>query len=200
MSGPKRSWPLLLVAAAAFVPGLGILFASIGLTWGLVSDRPRAMLGVIVAAAGGLLNFAGIALLVWFMEDDPAMAAVNAAGAKRDLAKLVVAIEEYRTTTGEYPPSLLVFTQFPRSLKLVNVTDASTGTFHLPRMYEYARSADGRQYDVFGVGLDGEPRTGDDVRPEVSDSLAGRSGYRPSEPPSGVGVREIEDVNAEGER
>jgi hypothetical protein len=73
-----------------------------------------------------------------------------------------------------------VFTRVPLSLKFVNVTDLSAGAFPVPRLYTYRRSGDGRWYDVYGVGADGQPDTADDVRPELPDSLARRSGYRPS--------------------
>ena len=179
-TNPKRSWPLLLVAAAAFLPGFGVLFAGIGLTWALVSDRPRAKLAAILSALGGLLNLAGSALLVWQMRGDPVYAAASTAGAKQNLAKVVGALEEYQNKYGEYPSSLVVFTQVPLSLKFVNVTDVSIGTFKMPRLYQYRRSADGRAYDVYGAGLDGRPGTADDVRPELPDSVARRSGYRPS--------------------
>ena len=176
---PKRSWPLLLVAGCAFIPGLGFLFASVGLTWGLLSDRPRAMLAAVLAGAGGLLNLLGGVVLIWHVQDDPTSLARRASSARRDLARVVAALETYREAHGQYPQSLVVFTQLPLSLKLVNVSDISTPGFPIPRLYTYRRSEDGRWYDVYGVGADGRPGTEDDVRPELPDSVARRSGYRP---------------------
>src|SRR2546429_6979440 len=60
----KRSWPLLVLGACAFVPGFGIFFGAAAVTWGLVSDRPRAKLGVILGGAGALLNLVGGAMLI----------------------------------------------------------------------------------------------------------------------------------------
>jgi hypothetical protein len=114
------------------------------------------------------------------MRGDPIYAAASAAGAKKYLTKLVGALEEYHATYRAYPGSLVVFTQVPLSLKFVNVTDVSIGTFKMPRLYQYQRSADGRAYDLYGAGLDGRPGTADDVRPELPDSVARHSGYRPS--------------------
>jgi uncharacterized RDD family membrane protein YckC len=176
----ERTWPLFVVAACAFLPGLGVLFASIGLTWGLVSDRPRALLAAVLAGIGGVLNLVGAVLFYWQMQGDPAWAEVRAPRTKRDLAKLVVALEDYRAANGQYPRSLAVFTRVPLSLKFVNVTDLSAGAFPVPRLYTYRRSGNGRWYDVYGVGADGQPDTADDLRPELPDSLARRSGYRPS--------------------
>src|SRR6266550_4185351 len=50
----KRSWPLLVLGACAFVPGFGIFFGAAAVTWGLVSDRPRAKWGVLLGGAGAL--------------------------------------------------------------------------------------------------------------------------------------------------
>src|SRR2546426_8925333 len=60
----KRSWPLLVLGACAFVPGFGIFFGAAAVTWGLVSDRPRAKWGVLLGGAGALLNLVGGAVLV----------------------------------------------------------------------------------------------------------------------------------------
>jgi hypothetical protein len=176
-----RSWPLFVVAACAFIPILGFIFASIGLTWGLLSDRPRAMRAAVLAGVGGVLNLFVWLVLFWQVQDDPASLTQRASSARRDLGKVVAALESYREAHGHYPQSLAVFTQLPLSLKLVNVSDISTTRgFPLPRLYTYRRSEDGRWYDVYGVGADGRPGTDDDVRPELPDSVARRSGYRPA--------------------
>ena len=55
MPNAKRSWPLVLLAGCSFIPGCGLLFGAAGVSWGLVSDRPRARLAVVLGAAGALL-------------------------------------------------------------------------------------------------------------------------------------------------
>src|SRR5213080_2222986 len=67
----KRSWPLLVLGACAFVPGLGLGFAAAAVTWGLVSDRPRVKWGVMLGAAGALLNLGGGAFPVPRCEQAP---------------------------------------------------------------------------------------------------------------------------------
>jgi hypothetical protein len=178
MTKPKRSWPLLLLAACAFIPGFGVFFGAAAVTWGLVSDRPRAMRAVAIAAAGALLNLIGGAVLVWRLEQGQTYAAASTASSRADLRKLVAAIEGYRTDTGHYPARLAVFTQLPYSLKLINTTDFSAGVFSRPREYQYELASDRRTYALFGVGPDGEPNTADDVYPNLPDSVARRSGYR----------------------
>jgi hypothetical protein len=44
MPNAKRSWPLLLLTACSLIPGFGLVFGAAGVSWGLVSDRPRARL------------------------------------------------------------------------------------------------------------------------------------------------------------
>jgi Type II secretion system (T2SS), protein G len=171
----KRSWPLLLLAAGAFLPGFGIFFAAAALTWGLLSDRPRALLAAILGGIGGALNLVGSVLLLWHMQDDPAYAAASAASARQDLVKLVRALEDHRATFGHYPADLAVFTQLPLSLKFVNVRDLSGGAFGKPRLYQYKRAPDDRTYDVYGAGMDGKGGTEDDVQPTVG----GVPGHRP---------------------
>src|SRR5438034_9479180 len=70
----KRSWPLLALGVCAFVPGFGIFFGAAAVTWGLVSDRPRAKWGVLLGGAGALLNLVGGAVRVGRFEPPPVVA------------------------------------------------------------------------------------------------------------------------------
>lgn len=178
MTKPKRSWPLLLLAACSLVPGFGVVLGAAAVTWGLLSDRPYAMRAVAIGGAGALLNLIGGALLVWRLQQEPTFASASAVSSRADLTKLVSAIERYRTDTGHYPARLAVFTQLPYSLKLINTSDFSAGVFSRPREYQYELASDRRTYSLFGVGPDGEPNTADDVHPSLPDSVARRSGYR----------------------
>jgi hypothetical protein len=165
MTSAKRSWPLLLLASCSLTPGFGLLFGAAGVSWGLVSDRPRARLAVVLGATGALLNLIGGGLLLWHLQGQPAYTSVNAASSRADLNKLVAAIEGFHKETGVYPVRLAVFVQLPYSLKLVNIHDFSAGVFRRPREYQYELSPDGRGYTLYGVGADGRPGTADDVYP-----------------------------------
>ncbi len=101
-------------------------------------------------------------------------------GVQQDLVNVVQALEDYRAQWQEYPRELSTLTQGALALKAVNLTGRSPGFLALPRRYQYVRSADGRTYDLFGVGRDRRAGTPDDARPVLPDSLASRSGYRPS--------------------
>lgn len=179
-SGPRtrRSWPLFALAACGFIPALGLFLGVAALTWGLVSSRPRAMFAAMIGGAGALLNLTGAIVFMWRMQDSPFVAAASAARSSRDLARLVGALEEYREETGRYPGELIVFSQLPFALKLVNIRDNSAGVFTMPHTYQYRLAPDGRTYVLFAVGPDGKADTADDVFPALPDSVARRSGYR----------------------
>jgi len=174
----KRAWPLFLVAGASFIPGIGVILGAAAVTWALISDRPRALVAAGLGAAGALLNMLGAGVLAWRLGSNPIYAEAGAARARRDLAKVVVALETYQQEQGRYPSSLEAFTQLPYSLRLVNIQDFSAGVFSRPREYHYDLAPDGRSYTLFAVGPDGRAGTADDLFPDLSDSLARRSGYR----------------------
>lgn len=174
----KRAWPLFLLAGASFIPAFGVFFGAAAVTWALVSDRPRALVAAGLGATGALLNILASGLLVWRLGSNPVYAASRAIRARRDITKLVVALETYRREQGQYPARLDAFTQLPYSLRLVNIQDFSAGVFSRPRVYHYDLAPDGRSYTLFAVGADGRPGTADDVFPDVPGSLTGRSGYR----------------------
>jgi hypothetical protein len=178
---PKRSWPLFVLAAGGFVPALGLFLGAAAVTWGLVSSRPRALLAAMIGGAGALLNVAGGMAMAWRMEGTPGFAEARAVTTRRDLARLVGALEEYRVANGRYPGKLEVFTELPLSLKLVNIHDNSSGVFRMPHTYQYRLASDGRTYVLSAVGRDGVPGTADDILPSLPDSADRRSGSRPTD-------------------
>ena len=174
----RRAWPLLLVAAGSFIPGLGFVFAAAAVSWGLVAERPRTRLAIGIAATGAFLNLVGCGLVLVTTQHEAAFARLEAAQTRHDLDRLVVAIERYHDRTSRYPDNLHVLVGMPIPTQMVNIYDHSQGLFRLPRAYEYHLAADGRSYDVFSVGPDGKPRTADDIRPSLPDTLS-HSGYLP---------------------
>ena len=175
----KRSWPLLALGACAFVPGFGIFFGAAAVTWGLISDRPRAKWGVILGGAGALLNLVGGTVLVQRFDHTPVFERSRIEMARRDLGGMVWELERYRDRTGRYPATLQQLVGQPIPLRLLNIYDQTAGVFVFPRVYEYHLAADGGSYDLFAVGPDGKPGTADDVRPALPDSVLRGTGYRP---------------------
>lgn len=170
------------MAALAYVPVAGILFGAIGLTWGLLSNRPRAITAAIIAGAGALLNVGGLMAFGFFAAREQGLysqAAVVAA--RNDLIALVHAIEEFHDENGAYPGSLTALQQRPAILRTINIYDRTAGALK-PRPYRYQVAPNGDSYDLYSVGEDGEAGTPDDVRPVLPDSVAARAGYRPRGP------------------
>jgi hypothetical protein len=161
---PKRSWPLLVLAGLAFVPVIGIFFGAGALTWGLLSDRPRAKLGAIVAGTGALLNIAGAMLVGVLFQHSPDMDRTRAILARRELGQLVVELEHYRTGHGRYPATLQILVGVPVPHLFINTLDHTGGLLRM-QYYQYRLAPEGDSYDLFGVGPDGIPGTADDVRP-----------------------------------
>jgi Type II secretion system (T2SS), protein G len=183
--GPQSGWPLLVVAGCAFIPVLGIFFGAIAVPWGLVSRRRRARLAAAIGLGGVLLNFAAGLAVALHNQRDPAVAAAiakaQAADARKDLAKLVAAIDEYHGRTGQYPPSLFTLQTLMNAIHLLNVYDhTAAGVVFPPRFYQYTVASDHASFDVFAVGPDGLPHTADDIRAELPDSILRHSGYRPA--------------------
>jgi protein-S-isoprenylcysteine O-methyltransferase Ste14 len=175
----KRSWPLIALAVCSFVPVLGIFFGAAAATWGLVSSRPRALLGAGVGAAGALLNMLGMVLLAIGMSDNPTVVAAQQHVTRQELAQLVQELETYRTRHDAYPGTLQALLGSPIPTRFLNIHDQSGGFLTRTRPYQYRLAPDGAGYDLFGVGPDDTPDTPDDVRPELPDSLQRVSGYRP---------------------
>ena len=179
----KRAWPLVTLAATSFVPFLGIFLGSAAVTWGLVTDRPRARLAIALGASGALLQL-GVGMVIGLvMRDSETMRATRSAMVATNLTELVIALDAYRADAGEYPATLQAFVGHPVPTRLINIQDHHATLFSM-RPYEYHVAPDGLSFDLFSIGPDREPGTEDDVRPVLPDSLLSRTGYRAARPPS----------------
>lgn len=175
----KPAWPLFLVAACSFIPALGFVFGAIAVSWGLISERRRAMLAVIMGGTGALLNIAAVFLVAWQLDRSDIYDQARIDATWLDLARLVDALEGYHDRTGSYPRTLQALVANPMQLRLVNIHDQAGGILSR-RLYQYHLADSGNTYDVFSAGPDGVPWTTDDIRPTLPDSIARSAGYRPS--------------------
>ena len=176
----KSSWPLVTLAALSFLPGLGILFAAVALSWALLSDRPRARLAGFLAAGGAILQIGGLLLYTFTHTNSREMVAVDQQAAQVEVNRIALELEKYHASHGEYPGSLELLIGYPIPHMLVNIRDVHHGFAPMAPDYLYKVSADGKSYDLSGRGADNQPGTEDDIRPVLSDSLREHSGYRPA--------------------
>ena len=175
----RRSWPLLLLALAAFIPGIGFLCGATAIVWGLLTDRPGARLAIGLGAAGALLQMAiGLGLILW-LQHSSVMRTAKVAKAATDLPRLVTELEAYKAVTGTYPPTLLALVAHHPAEDSVSIYDPTTGLFR-PHPYIYRPSATAMTFDLFSVGPDGQADTPDDLRPVLPDSVRATTGYRSS--------------------
>jgi len=158
----KRSWPLLAFAALSFIPGFGFFLGAVAVTWGLLSNRPRAKLAIILGASGCLLSLAESAALMFVMYNNPEVATARVVMAQEDLRRIATALERHRSRTGSYPPDLKILTRPVSGNPLLNVVDHSASLFSV-RPYQYQVLPDG-SYRLFAVGADGLANSADDVQ------------------------------------
>lgn len=179
---PKRSWPLLVLGASAFIPGLGFLLGTAAVTWGLISNRPRAKWGVILGGLGAFTNIVFAIVIGARTPDSPGMRRAQAEVARQNLSELVMDLERYRGRTGRYPSTLYELFQYQTMhFHFTNIYD-QTGSSFFVHAYQYRLAADGTSYDLFAAGPDGNPYTPDDIRPSLPDSVLAHTGYRPGTP------------------
>ena len=174
----KPAWPLVGLAVLSFVPGFVVFFGSAAVTWGLLTDRPRARLAIGIGAAGALLQI--LVFVVFFSSNQSSLLFRQAFSevARQDLADVVDALETYHRREHAYPPTLIELQRKLGFKRPVNILDHSAGLSLRPRLYQYRVGDDGAGYDLFAVGPDGEPDTADDIRLVLPDSLRKLSGLR----------------------
>jgi len=181
---PKSARPIFILAGLAFLPGLGVVFGLAACIWGLIADRPRALVAAAIGAAGTLLNFAGCAAVgYWAMERQGPGGFVGML-TSTELVLLVEKIEDHRERHQGYPATLRELGGSSLSGPTVNIFDRALGLGNLTVPYRYELSDDRRHYTLFSVGPDQLPATPDDIHPVLPDSLAARSGLLPPPEPA----------------
>jgi hypothetical protein len=166
------------LGATAFIPGFGLFLGAAAVTWGMLSDRPRARLAMWLGASGALLQLLAGFGLVWWTRTSPEMRETRTVAVTRDLRRLVTELDAYRARTGHYPATLPELVSRPIPVRIVPIYDQFAGPLS-QRLYQYRPAADGGSYDLFSAGADGKPGTADDVRPDLPDSVLRATGYRP---------------------
>jgi hypothetical protein len=174
----KPNWPLLTLAGLSFLPGIGFVVGCVAVTWALISSRSRARLALVIAGTGILANVVLSVAVYQYAMNDPDVAAVRRELVGIQLAVLVESLEAHRVEHGAYPEKL---TDLARS-GTGGILDVSGGISTSRKPFQYEVMPDGEHYGLFAVGADGEPRTDDDIVPQLDDSVRARSGWVPNAP------------------
>jgi hypothetical protein len=175
----KPAWPLFVLAVTGFIPLVGFFTGMAAVIWGLLADRPKALWAAGLGALAVVTQLGLSLVFLSWLGEKPGVREAQADVIRTDLISVVVALEKWHEGRGAYPDRLQALIGTPLPLNMVNIYDHSAGIFRVPRTYQYEVAPDGRSYDLYAMGPDGEPGTEDDIRPALPDSLQARSGYRP---------------------
>jgi len=164
-------------AVASFIPLLGVGFGIAAILWGASKWRgggkPVAYIGAAGIAFTVLLYGSLFAIGIRWSDSDEFLEAQLSLSQAR-LTEIMKSVEVYRLTHGEYPDSLHALDEGQGIER--NYGDTTVGPAFSFRFWEYrepqsefyySRLEDGSRYHLFGIGLDGEPFTDDDVYPLV---------------------------------
>lgn len=178
--GTRSSRLLYVVNGLAFVPVLGVAFGLLGVGWGLVSDRPRAIRAAALGALGIAFNLAAcLGLGIWALRQESEGVPFAVLMARQQMHSVVLGLEKYHDEHGRYPDSLATLEGKYSPMNAIDLYDSGVGLFQTDRFYQYRPSADWQGYRLFSAGPDGRPDTGDDIYPELPDSLIGQTGLEP---------------------
>lgn len=158
-----------VIGGASFIPGIGILFGTIAITWGLVTKKLGGKKLAIIGTCGIGLSVIlyGSLFYFGFIQRGGVYDDLRAQLSKSAITSLVQAIEFYKTQNAQYPDSLETLRKSLPENSMVFVFDPS----HVqlggePRHYHYELK-DPTHYYLLGVGPDEKPYTSDDVLPSI---------------------------------
>ncbi|WP_415397015.1 type II secretion system protein GspG [Sulfurimonas sp. CS5] len=158
-----------IIGGASFIPGIGIMFGIISITWGLITKKLGGKKLAIIGSSGIAFSIILYGTLFYFtnIQRGGLYDELREKLAVTTITSLVQAIEFYKTQNGKYPKSLealqialpkdsMVFVNDPTGVPL---TDK-------PRYFHYELK-DESHYYLLGVGIDGNPYTNDDILPDI---------------------------------
>ncbi len=158
-----------VVAALSFIPLLGVPFGFVSILWGLITRRAGRWTLVTMGTAGIALTVVAYASLFYcgFMQRGGMFDELRSRLAQQTITNLVKAIEFYKVQNGRYPDSLETLRQ--------SLTSESAASIVELRQFHY-EVVDADRYRLVGLGPDGVPFTGDDLRPVVKPAPGSKLG------------------------
>ena len=167
-----------LLAALAFVPGLGVFLGLPSIGWGLLARDRGGIRIALIAAAGVALNILGYAVLFSRLSHaDGPFQELKTRLAHDHLRQATLELEYWRTQHGQYPESLAQLIARPEDVRLAPLYDHTVALTDDGAPFFYYRLTDDRgHYWLRALGPDEKPFTADDIIPELSDSERAKTG------------------------
>lgn len=167
-----------VIAGVSFIPGMGVVFGVIAITWGLVTKKLGGRKLAVIGVCGIGFNVIIYSALFYFgfvqkggLYDD-----LRAQLAKTSLISLVQSIEFYKGQNGQYPESLAVLREsLPENSMILMFDPTQVELAAKPRYFHYELSGESHYY-LLGLGPDKIAYTDDDLLPEVEIKKSSRIG------------------------
>lgn len=174
-------WPGYALAIASFIPYIGPVASSAAIFYGWARRRSGGGRIIALGVMGGLVSTAAF---IGRFEPKPSAkkASLKSAAAETRalLDGLVLAAEAFRERSGAYPESLPALAAGTDTV-LQFLDPASGGESGAVVPFFYSLDPSGETYTLLSAGRDGEPGTGDDILPGLTDEELSRTGWRPLE-------------------
>lgn len=158
-----------VVGGMSFIPGVGVIFGTIAIIWGLVTNKlggkKLAIIGTCGIGFSALLY--GSLLYFGFVQRGGIYDDLRAQLSKNTITSLVRAIEMYETQNGQYPESLEVLRKSLPEDSTVFVHDPAHMQMGGGSRYYHYELKNQSHYYLLGVGPDEKPYTSDDILPDI---------------------------------
>jgi hypothetical protein len=158
-----------VIGGVSFIPGIGIIFGIIAITWGLVTPKLGGKKLSIIGACGIGLSVIlyGSLFYFGFVQRGGVYDDLRAQLSKNTITSLVQAIEFYKTQNGNYPDSLETLRKSLPENSMMFVHDPMHVQMGGEPRYYYYELKDPSHYYLLGVGPDEKPFTSDDIVPNI---------------------------------
>lgn len=164
MDGTKsKDKPPYLIGILCILPLIGAFVGIALILYGIFRYKDKLL--IMIGSFGVILTVVVYSLLFYNLKYGKSTAEQFAKISQTDLNKLVTDIEFYKLQNGVYPDSLQ---QLTKNNNIVVITDPLLTRKMDKRiniLFRYQKIGD--KYTLYSVGIDGIPRTADDIYPAI---------------------------------
>ncbi|WP_374961643.1 hypothetical protein [Spongiibacter tropicus] len=158
-----------IFSLTSFIPMLGIFIGIICIVIAATAKKSNSLLLGLIGAGGILLSVVLYGSLAYNMFKDDNFSKAFEPHAKSAMTSLIKHIEYYKLQYGYYPESMDALRENFNEGEMVFAFDMSAPRpmGGKPRDFYYEVINDGSNYLLFGIGLDEQPFTTDDIFPLI---------------------------------